>query len=209
MDHSAIARLRNLRSGAPVSEDPFVLQQHDWGYVVRSERPPELNVAIIQGICGFLGLVCAFGAIGIWIVPASLVAQDLISMRLGIYAFLMSLSAMLLWFASRGYQIEFHVDTRACELREMVTGSNGKSFVVARYGFERIGGVFIQRGHKGKNCDKLVLRFGNSPQTMAVAVGSAEQLASLRDRLGQDLMRLAKTPERAPMRVPMSMVAGA
>jgi len=58
--------------------------------------------------------------------------------------------------------------------------------VLGVYGFDAIGGVFIDRREGAMS--ELVLRYRNTPQTLHVARGHVLTLERLRDRLGQDLM---------------------
>ncbi len=97
-----------------------------------------------------------------------------------------------MWFASRGTKLEVQIDTAQGEVREIVRNRAGRPSLLGSYGFDAIGGVFIDRingqdrlpmGHA-----VLVLRYLNTAQTMPVAAGREDDLAPLRDRLGRDLM---------------------
>ena len=85
------------------------------------------------------------------------------------------------------------------EVREVVRNRAGKSTLIGRYGFDSIGGVFIDRANApSPDVATLVLRYRNTAQTLPVVRGEVSTLEALRNRLGKDLMMDIKPrrPER-------------
>ena len=78
------------------------------------------------------------------------------------------------------------------EVREVICNRAGKPTTVGCYGFDTIGGVFLEYNEDHETAS-LVLRYRNTSQTVHVAEGTEAQLISLRDRLAQDLMVQPKT----------------
>jgi hypothetical protein len=116
---------------------------------------------------------------------------------MGASAFILSISLLFLWFASRGTRRELQVDTRLRELREVVRNKYGTSTLMGRMSFDGIGSVFIARNHDPRHRPRLVLRIGNTARLIAVAEGSEAELGDLRNRLGRDLLPGEAAPAAA------------
>ena len=156
-----------------------------WGYIVRdrSRAPVGLILGQVVAVVAGLGLIAL--AAGLWSTPAA--GQTVLGMRIAATVVLLGLAALFGWFASRGTQSELQVDLRQGEVREVVRNRAGSPTLLARYGFDALGGVFIQRGQVGgRAC--LTVRIGNTAQLLPVAVGHEAHLAPLRDRIGRDLL---------------------
>ena len=175
----------------------FSMEETYWGYIVRSGRGPALGVALAQAASFFLGACFLTAAVGILVLPTLIFDGDFGAFRIGASTLLGSVAIYLLWFASRGSQPELHVDTSVGEIREVISNRAGKPTTVGCYGFDTIGGVFLEE-KEGSDIASLVLRYRNTVQTVHVADGTEAQLISLRDQLARDLMVEPKvTRERA------------
>ncbi|QQA41253.1 hypothetical protein [Pelagovum pacificum] len=191
--------LARRKSGSPataaaplsLAEAPpaaFELDETYWGYVIRAGNVAPVGVMIAQGMSWFLGLGAALGALAIWLLPDLAPGIATMSERLGASGLLVGLSALLFWFASRGSRPELQVDRRQREVREVVRCRAGQARLVARYDFDEIGGVHLDRTQMRAGHARLVLRYRNTAQTLPVAAGQEAALVALRDRLGADLM---------------------
>ena len=190
------------RSGLAAPErfeaDYFAVDETYWGYIVRSTEPVPMSVVLLQGLAWLIGIACVVATFGLWLMPTNMTHGGIVGMKLGATV-ITALSAMLcLWFASRGTESEIQVDTRLGEVREVVRNRAGKATLIGRYGFDAIGGVFIDRASASVARGALVLRYRNTAQTLEVATGEMTGLAALRDRLGRDLMVLPRNPLRSP-----------
>jgi hypothetical protein len=163
----------------------FAIEEKYWGYVIRPTTGPGLFLVAQQLIATFLGATSVAAALGLLLVPDLLTGGVDFAIRAGAAVVFAGVAALLLWYASRGTQSELQVDNSQGEVREVVRNRTGRSALVGRYGYDAIGGVFIERVDARGT---LVLRYRNTAQTLFVASGPIEQLERLRDRLGQDLM---------------------
>lgn len=174
----------------------FAVEDLFWGYIIRSGRGPSLGVALAQAICFFFGVCLLTAAAGILLLPTLFFDGNLGAMRLGSAALFGAFAAYLLWFSSRGTQSEVHVDTSVGEIREVICNRAGKPTTVGCYGFDTIGGVYLDPAEDDRDAT-LSLRYRNTSQTVCVAQGTEAQLIGLRDRLANDLMVTSKTTSQA------------
>lgn len=182
----------------------FAVDETYWGYIVRSTEPEQTGVFVMQSLAWLVGIGFVVASLGLWLMPASVMAGPVLGMKLGASVVTAAMAALCLWFASRGTQVEIQIDTRLGEVREVIRNKAGKASMVGRYGFDSIGGVYIDRAAKsrGLSAGNLVLRYRNTAQTLHVASGGVIGLAALRDRLGRDLMVLPRNPLRAEVDTP-------
>lgn len=173
----------------------FELDETYWGYIVRSNDGPGMSVAILQGLAMFFGACFIAVAVGLFIAPGGISGSFDFVMRAVASVLFGSAAIFLLWFATRGVQTEIQVDNTIGEVREVIRNRAGKSTLVGRYGFDSIGGVFLDRNAGGKGEAALLLRYRNTAQVLPVAKGSVASLEVLRNRLGQDLILDVNAPE--------------
>jgi len=172
----------------------FSIHETYWGYIVQPNGGPRLSIRIQQYVATFIGACFFAAALSIILVPQMAVGAIDYTMRGGAAVMLAGVAAFCLWFATRGSTSELQVDTNLGEVREVIRNRAGASTLLGSYGFDAIGGVYIDRT-KGA-ASELVLRYRNTSQTLHVATGHPLKLENLRDRLGQDLM-LRTEPETA------------
>jgi hypothetical protein len=169
-----------------------------WGYIIRTEEADPALLVIGQLVAWCFGAGFAVAALGLWMIPAMTFGGDALSMRLGASVVFGAMSFLLLWFASRGARTELQVDTSLGEVREVVRNRAGRATLLGRYGFDSIGGIFLDRktGKSGEAC--LVMRYRNTAQVLPVARGPQAHLERLRDRMGRDLLVDVSTRRRVP-----------
>lgn len=170
----------------------FQVEDTYWGYIVRSGRGPSLGVVLSQAVSFFFGACFLTAAVGILLMPTMMFDGDLGVFRVGAATLFGAFAIYLLWFASRGTRAELHVDNSVGEIREVICNRAGKPTTVGCYGFDTIGGVFLDYS-EDTGTSNLVLRYRNTVQTVPVAEGTEAQLIGLRDRLGHDLMVVPQT----------------
>lgn len=180
-----MARGRQSHERAPAR--PWILDETYWGYTVRSSRPVSPVLVVMQNGALGLGLASMVAIAALWVVNPAAEDAATLGIRLGASLILAGIAVMLLWFASRGVRPEVQIDCALGEVREVLRNNSGKPTLVARYGFDAVGGVFIARGRR-RGHDSLVLRYRNTSQVMRVVTGREDQLVELRDRIGRDLM---------------------
>ncbi|WP_439155770.1 hypothetical protein [Yoonia sp.] len=171
---------------------PFSVEETYWGYIVRPERQPSLGIVLAQALSFLAGAGLLTASIGTVVFASAVFTGDVGPMRIGAAVLFGSVAIYLLWFASRGTQPELQVDTSVGEIREVIQNRVGWPTTVGCYGFDAIGGVFMDK-HPTDDSAMLILRYRDTAQTLCVAEGAGGQLVPLRDRLGQDLMIEPKT----------------
>ncbi len=178
------------RAGYFDGNRPYALEEREWGYVVFPIGEVSPWAVLSQLAAWAAGVAAGVAAAAIWLVPSAVDAMALA--RVGLTGALLVTAALLLWFASRGLRPEVEIDLRRREVRQMVRNRAGRPTLVARYGFDRIGGVVLDRsagrGQYRPSHAALVLRYRNTAQMLPVVYGRASDLMALRDRLGRDLI---------------------
>ena len=164
----------------------FAVDETYWGYIIRKDGNGNVGVAVAQVIAMVFGAAFVAAALGLVLMPAALMGSVDMVMRSGAAVLFGGMAAYLLWFASRGADSEFQVDNSLGEVREVVRNRAGRPTLVGRYGYDAIGGVFLDREKDGRA--RLVLRYRNTAQTLQVASGREADLEVLRNRMGRDLM---------------------
>lgn len=166
---------------------PFKVEEIFWGYKIRSGSGVPLAVMLGQAVCFFFGVCLMTASFGVLVLPTLFFDGGAGIMRVGAATLMGAAAFYLLWFASRGTLAEVHVNTSLDEIREVVCNRAGKPTTVAAYGFEEIGGVFIEENDE-TNRSQLIMRYRNTSQTVLVAEGTHAQLMPLRDQLAHDLL---------------------
>lgn len=166
----------------------FEIDETYWGYIIRSKDGPGLSIVILQGLSMFFGACMLAVAVGLLIVPQMMTGSLDLTMRGMAAVFFAACAIFLLWFGTRGVETELQIDNTLGEVREVLRNRAGKSTLVGRYGFDAIGGVFLDRNVGREGEAALMLRYRNTTQVLHVARGSVPALEALRNRLGQDLI---------------------
>ena len=167
--------------------EPFEVEDVFWGYKVRSGTGAPFSVVFGQAICFFFGVSLMTATFGVLVLPTLFFDGGAGIMRVGAATLMGAAASYLLWFASRGTLAEVHVDTRQNEIRETVCNRSGKPTTVATYAFDDIGGIYLEADEETGQT-QLLLGYGDTSQTIAVAAGTEAQLLPLRDRLARDLL---------------------
>ena len=160
----------------------YRLEEAYWGYRIVPQGRLPLVPVLLQSVAMITGATFFAAAA----VLALLAGPSEMMFRVPVIVVLGALGIALMWFASRGTAIQIEVDTINGEVREVVRNRTGAVTVLARYGFDCIGSVFIVRP-EGRG-PTLVLRYRNTARTLTVASGHEAALARLRDRVGRDLI---------------------
>lgn len=180
-----------VTGGVRVQGAGYEISETHWGYAIRTTEPAPAGLVIAQGASWIVGIAALVAAVAVWLIPPGLFDGQVMVMRWGVTILSLALAALMFWFASRGTETEFQIDTSRGEVREIVRNRAGRHSVVGRFGFDAVGSVFIDRAVQrrfGAGQSVLVLRMGNTAQVLPVASGPEPLLEPLRDRLGRDLV---------------------
>lgn len=172
-------------SAAPrqtIGQGGFRLEETYWGYAVVKLGPPPMTLVAMQSVSMIAGAGCLAAAFALlWRADHA----DLI-VRAPLAIICAALGVVLLWYASRGTQSQVEIDTTRGEVREVARNRFGAGTVLARYGFDSVGSVFITRA--AARSPVLSLRYRDTAGRLDVASGNEAELERLRDRLGRDLI---------------------
>jgi len=183
-EHEGFA-LAGVSSRSGAVRPTYSLDETYWGYIIRANEPVAPGVTMAQWLAWLFGVSFVVAALGLWVLPQALMSGDGLGLKIGASSVMAGLAALLLWFASRGAEAELQIDTSLGEIREVMRNRAGRPTLLARYGFDSIGGVHVDRS--GSRA-RLVMRYGNTAQMVPVCSGSEEDLSVLRNRLGRDVV---------------------
>jgi len=184
---------------APLAAPTFEVEEQYWGYIVRATEVAPFAERLVPMMAWVGGIAFAVAGLGMWLLPQSMLGGDVLAMKLGMTSMLIGFAGFLLVYASRGTRTELQIDTALGEVREMVRNHAGRATLIGRYGFDSIGGVFLDREPGSGAEAALVLRYRNTVKTLPVARGQERHLTALRDRLGRDMMLRTKATPRTPL----------
>ena len=198
-DHEGFAS-PDISSQSATVHATFSLDETYWGYIIRAEEPVPAGVTVAQWLSWILGASFAIAALGLWVLPQAMLSGDSLGLKIGASTVMAGFAILLLWFSSRGTEAELQIDTSLGEIREVTRNRAGRSTLLARYGFDSIGGVHVDRSGPRP---RLVMRYGNTAQVVPVCAGSEDELSLLRNRLGRDVVLNApRRVERTELRMP-------
>ena len=166
----------------------FRVHKAFWGYVVRGNGGPPMLLQVAQGIVLALGAAFAAGALAL--LPVG--GDGLDPARAGLAIALISLSLLMLWFATRGGVVELQFDLARGELRELVRHRIGRATLVGRHGLGSGATLLVDRGRAARGHACLILRL-RGEEGLCIAEGPEDAILELRRRLDPEL-RL--TPSR-------------
>ena len=195
-DVSNVVRPITIDAELAPRKKPFAVDETYWGYIIRKTDGPQVGMVLLQVASMFFGAAFLAAGLGLLLLPDVLAGAVDLTMRAVAAVIFFGLAGYLLWFASRGTESELQIDTSLGEVREVVRNRAGKSSLIGRYGFDSIGGVFLDRANAPSGQAVLVLRYRNTAQTLPVVGAQVEALEPLRNRLGKDMM-LDALPSRA------------
>jgi len=169
----------------PEPRDLFV-DEHVWGYVIRSRMGPTRGTQMAQGFSYLFGVLFAVAALGVLVLPTVFFGSAVTAFNLGGSALFAAMAAYLLWFASRGDTPIVYVDLDNREIREIIEHRMGPATVLGAYPFDQIEDVFAA-SEDGSDLAQLVLWMKGSDEVYCLAQALPKQLVELRDRIVADL----------------------
>lgn len=168
------------------SRPGFVLEETHWGYIVCAKGDVGRRMGVAQSLSLLAGAGFLAATLGMWLLPSMMFSAEHVFMRFFSSIVFLSLAALLLWYASRGTQTEIHIDNNRGEIREIVRNHAGRLSLLGCYGFDSVGGVFLEATENDTGVN-LVLRYRNSDACLTLATGRKGALSSLRDRISHDV----------------------
>lgn len=173
---------------------PFRVHRAFWGTVVRAQGGPPILLQVAQGMVLAFGGAFAAGALALVLPPGAGAGAAPDAARGGMATVLISLSLLLLWFATRGGVVELQFDRARGELRELVRHRVGRATLVARHGLGDEAALLVDRARSASGRAALVLRLPGQ-DSLCIAEGPEDAILALRRRLDPELRRAA-SPSR-------------
>ena len=171
---------RSCPAGPPTRG--YRLEECHWGYRIAPHGRTRNRDVFLTAWCA-VGGAALVAAAGVLAVTGGL---DDALFRLPIIGPTAALGLAMIWNARRGTQVQVEVDTSNGEVRAVYRSRTGASTVLACYGFDCVGGVFIDRPAGAPAT--LVLRYRNTARALFVTAGAEPDLVRLRDRMARDLI---------------------
>lgn len=168
----------------------FVVENAHWGYTVRTIAGTSRGLMVAQTISMIFGAAFLAGAIGMWLLPMLTLGADAIHLRTIATILFVGLATLLLWYGTRGVLSQIHIDTSRGEIREVARSRAGRTTVIGCYGFDSVGGIFMEPAANGTSLD-LVLRYRDGSDPLIVATGTEAELKSLREQITRDVVVLS------------------
>ena len=187
-DMSNVPPVLTIDAEFAANQPAFRVDETHWGYIVHKTGERKILISVLQFFAMFFGACFVAVALGLMLMPQALSGSTDLTMRIGAAVVFGGMAAFLLWYASRGTQSEVQIDNTLGEVREVVRNRAGRPTLHGRYGYDAIGGVFLDRSSPKSTNATLVLRYRNTAQTLPVARGPVSELEGLRNRIGRDLM---------------------
>ena len=182
------ARFPELEQDDQVDAQIFTrVDETYWGYVLRTEAKPNAKLIVKQMLAGMLGLSFIFAALGFWVLPGAILTGDVLVLKSAMSAICIIIGAILLWYASAGVHPEIQFDQSRCELRVMTRNTKGHTRLVARYKFEDVAKVRVQRDAEDEIMGMLLLELQGTDDVILAARAPEHQLSVLRRRIARDL----------------------
>lgn len=164
-----------------------VFETTHWGYTVKTNAGASRGLIVAQTVSMVLGAVFLAGAIGMWLLPALTLGADASHIRTVATILFVGLATLLMWYGSRGVLSHIHFDTNRGEIREIARSRAGRVSVIGCYGFDSVGGVFMEPTEDGQACN-LVLRYRSGGDPLVVATGAEADLTVLREKISRDVV---------------------
>lgn len=159
-----------------------------WGYILRANKANRSQVILLQWSTAFLGVSLLLAALGLWVLPGSTVASDVLGFKLGLTTVILVLGMLMVRFASNGTNYEVQVDSTRKELREALRNNQGKARIMKRIKFEDMDAVYIDRSKGAGSKARLMVRMAASPVVIEVACDYEEHLTQMHERLGAHIL---------------------
>ena len=163
---------------------PKVSEQF-WGYEVAMNEQTVNSAVIVRFAVGLLTIGSFVASVGVWLMPASVFGETILSSTLMASVLFFCVSAMLFQIAGRSTRVRVQFDTSVGEVREVVKGPLGGDIVLARYGIDTVSAAHLVESaqERGFGQIQLVLKDG---KRIPVGDGALTALRDLRAKIADD-----------------------
>ncbi len=180
---SDFAAFEAQRRPATVSKDETF-----WGYIIRDNHRAGTTEILMKWLAALIGVAMLVAGVGMWVMPGSAVAADMLQIKIGLTAFMALVGLSLIRFSSYGNTYEVQIDLNARELREAMRSDQGRVKVHNRLSFDKFDAVLVDRSESEGGKSRLMLRISGTDEAIEVAQDYEEHLIALKQRLSHDIL---------------------
>ncbi|PIE14624.1 MAG: hypothetical protein CSA68_10000 [Rhodobacterales bacterium] len=171
-----------------------------WGYIIRDNHRVGTSEVLMKWMAALVGASMLVAGIGMWIMPGSALAADVLLIKIGLTAFMALVGLSLIRFSSFGNTYEVQIDLNARELREAMRNDQGRAKVHNRVAFDKFDAVLMDRSAAGNGKSRLMLRLRGTDEAIEVAQDYEEHLIALKHRLSRDILSAQPPMQRKASR---------
>jgi len=185
-----------------------------WGYIIRPGENTLVRAAYGEMAASFVAVLLGMAAYGLWLIPGSSAAADLVPFKIAGTVIFFVMAGMLYLIARRGLCYEVHVDLKRRMLLTARRNRRGRATPVSAVPIAEVESIFLQRAKSSFLRSRLCARIKGESALIELAEGTDEELSPLLQRLTLDLSsQIVRTPESmqskgsAKSRVPSAFAA--
>ena len=121
------------------------VEETDWGYTLHGTGDA-VAARAGKGMSLALGCSAIFGCIGLWVLPGSTFASELLPLKLTVSIFLFLLGCFFVQVARSAARVEVQVDLTRREIRVMERVDGEPGALIAIWPFMELGGIEVNDG---------------------------------------------------------------
>ncbi len=178
----------------------LMVRETHWGYIIRERETVADRRLLRDALLVFAGVVLVAVGLGQWLMPGSLLAADLIVIKVVLTAALLAGGLACFHAVVREARVEVQVDTVRRELRVTERDRRGAERLLQRVPMREIDSAYVKRGARSPAGGHLLLRLADSDAPLHLASGTERELRLLHDRLRRDLRPARERVERRLLR---------
>ncbi len=171
-----------------------------WGYIIRERDPDRPGRQLREMALLFFGAVLMLVGFGQWLLPGSLIAAELLAIKIAVTAVFVGIGGACWHAAGSRTEIEVQVDTALRELRVVARDRRGLTQLIQRVRMSDIDSAYVKRGVERHEGGHLLLQLASAENPLHLASGNEQELSHLHARLRKDLQPARERVERRLMR---------
>lgn len=126
----------------------------------------------------------------LWLWPGAHLSADVVPLKLGFSAVLVSLAVVLLWITRGQPGFETRIDLIHGELRQVMGGAGGLTGGLLRLPLRDVESLFIRRNPDLPYAAGLYMRVRGSEEPALLGIGGADALETVHRRMSADLAKV-------------------
>jgi|HotLakDrversion3_2_1075589.scaffolds.fasta_scaffold02170_2 hypothetical protein len=120
------------------------VEQTPWGFILPGRFRQGAVMPLLRAVAVFLGVSFVFGAVGLWVVPGSSYAADIILMKVLISMTCLYVGVVLIQVGEEVGKPEVHLDTLRREVRLVERARNGSGKLLGLHPFADLSGLELK-----------------------------------------------------------------